>query len=571
LVTRRSEDLSRLVAPGATYGYDLEVHIGLERYLHHRQREEIRHNLETRHGISISSGQVSILANRFLQHLESLHRSRSGAIREALTRDGGYPLHIDATGENGQGTLFVAYAGWRGWVLGSWKLPTERAELILPCLQEMVAAFGEPVALLRDLGRAMILAVEELVEELKMDIPILSCHLHFLRDVGNDLLKDSYAKLRDLARRFRLKSELRKVERDLGRRLGEELPTLRHDVGEWAESATDHTLPTGLAGLAAVRFIAQWILDYHSDGHHLDLPFDRPYLALYERCRTACRAIDAYLRKPTYHAAVRRALHRLARILDPVVSETSFASVAGPLSHRARLFDELRDALRLNPKRTVDPATDRTSANPPEQAAAELQDIRKSLDTLTRSLRQRRPERGPAQDTRQAIDIILDHLEKHGDSLWGHIIQLPEEAGGGIRVVARTNNCLENYFHDIKHGERRRSGRKALTRDLECLPAAIALAYNLTCPDYVQLLCGSMNNLPEAFARLDIACCAQAILPAADSKMQIVRPEPISASLPPADRPLVRTASLRKRIESAAKSRAPHYIPGGIWPYPTEF
>ncbi len=78
-----------------------------------------------------------------------------------------------------------------------------------------------------------------------------------------------------------------------------------------------------------------------------------------------------------------------------------------------------------------------------------------------------------------------------------------QQAGGGIRLVERTNNILENFFHNMKHGERRRSGRKILTQDFEHLPPAAALAYNLRRDDYVAILCGSLEKLPEAFAQLD--------------------------------------------------------------------
>ena len=128
LVTRRSEDLQQLVPVGANYGYDLEVFVGLERFVHHRQREEIRSALQVEHDISLSSGEVSVLTKRFLSHLEELHLAHTESIRQAFTQDGGYPLHIDATGEDGRGTLFVAYAGWCEWVLGAWKIPTERAD-----------------------------------------------------------------------------------------------------------------------------------------------------------------------------------------------------------------------------------------------------------------------------------------------------------------------------------------------------------------------------------------------------------------------------------------------------------
>ena len=59
LVTRRSEALLLKISPGKVYGYDVETYVGIERFLHHRQREEIRSELAQRYGINISSGQIS--------------------------------------------------------------------------------------------------------------------------------------------------------------------------------------------------------------------------------------------------------------------------------------------------------------------------------------------------------------------------------------------------------------------------------------------------------------------------------------------------------------------------------
>ena len=74
-------------------------------------------------------------------------------------------MHVDATGEDGRGTLLLVMAGWRQWVLGAWKISTERVELILPCLLETVRRFGAPCAAMRDLGRAMTPAIDDLVSE----------------------------------------------------------------------------------------------------------------------------------------------------------------------------------------------------------------------------------------------------------------------------------------------------------------------------------------------------------------------------------------------------------------------
>ncbi len=163
LVTRRADSVLQCIMPNSITGYDLMVSVGLKRYLYYRQREEIRSELLEKHGIEISSGEVSLLSWRFLHYLSRLHYARSEQLKAALENDGGWPMHVDATGENGRGTLFVVMAGWRKWVLGSWKIATERSELILPCLQDIVRRFGIPCAAMRDLGRAVTPATEALV------------------------------------------------------------------------------------------------------------------------------------------------------------------------------------------------------------------------------------------------------------------------------------------------------------------------------------------------------------------------------------------------------------------------
>lgn len=556
LVTRRAQQLRQLLIPRRTVSYDVMVFIGIERYLHHRQREEIQDRLLQEHGIVLSAGTISDLVRLFGEYLRTLHEAHAPQLRAAMQGDGGYPLHIDATGENGRGTLLIAYTGWRQWVLGAWKIPTERADAVLPRLREVVGRFGPPRAIVRDLGRAMIPAANDLVAELAQPIPILSCHAHFLADVGKDLLKDSHGQLRKLFRDHKVRPGLRGLVREIGRKIGGDIAQVRGAVQGWQVLQDgEHTLPQGnRSGLGVVRSLAQWVLDYPADSTGADFPFDRPYLDLLDRCVRVRRAVDAFFRKPPEDREVGRALRRLARILDPVSSRASFSHVATTLRRRASLFDELRTTLRLHP------STDSGTQEPtPEAAQQELQDIQNAVDHLILSLQQRRPRRGPAQDTRQAIDLILVHLDRYGDSLWGHVIALPAEAGGGIRLVARTNNLLEGFNRSMKQGERRRSGRKILSDDFEHLPPEAALARNLLCADYVEILCGSLERLPGAFAQLDAdrrqrslaTECTNVDVPSPNT------PEIASASLPKEDRRIVRTEAMSLRILAAARSRAP--------------
>ena len=115
------------------------------------------------------------------------------------------------------------------------------------------------------------------------------------------------------------------------------------------------------------------------------------------------------------------------------------------------------------------------------------------------------------------------------------------------------------FFRDMKHNERRRSGRKILTQDFESLPPAAALAYNLRLPDYVKILCGSLNCLAKAFAELDIEKRRKKLAGgqfANDGSNDVV-PLIATASLPTEDRKIIRSDEMSRRILSAAKSRTP--------------
>jgi hypothetical protein len=537
---RRATDLRALFPARATFGYDVIVRVGLERFVHYRQRDEIRATLGAE-GVELSEAQISLLGRRFLGYLEALHCARAPELRAALAADGGWPMHVDATGEDGRGTLLAVYAGWRGWVLGAWKVPTERADVVSPRLRQMADRFGAPCAIMRDLGRAVSEAAATFAEGRTPVIPILACHMHFLRDVGKDLMRKTHDEMRGRFRHFKVLPKLRAMARGLGRSLGAALPQARREVEQWlAHRDPGHRLPNGNHGLAVVRALAQWVLDFPHDGLDQGFPFDVPMLDLYDRCIEVLAALDAFLRTAPNDVKVRKTAERLHRILRPVDCEVPFERIARELRERRALFLELRNPLRLGTK--PDHPT-----RPCAEVPADLELVRDAVLALTEALRTRRPARGPARETRRGIDIVLQHLDRHAHSLWGHAIRLPD---GRIRLVARTNNDLEGFFRGLKHDERRRSGRRVLTNDLENLPPAAALARNLTRPDYVEILCGSFADLPAAFAKLD----ADGIATVDD---RVPDDEIVTRSLPVPDRDLVRTDEMSARIFAAASSRAP--------------
>ncbi len=548
LATRRANSVVQCILPNSIVGYDVMVFVGLKRYLYHKQREDIRAQLRKKHSIDLSTGEISNLGKQFLDYLSRLHYSRADQLKEALERDGGWPMHVDATGENGRGTLLVAIAGWKKWVLGSWKISTERSDLILPCLQDTVRRFGPPCAAVRDLGRGITPAINDLVSEQEIHIPVLACHQHFLADIGTDLLKIPHSELRNLFRGTKVRPKLGGLVRDLSRQIGSKIDMAREAVQAWQSMQdTNYTLPKGIEGLAIVRAIAQWVLDYLDDSTGLDFPFDLPYLDFYNRCKIARRAMDAFLRTPPDDSLIIRIIKRFYRYIDPVSRDVAFRKVVRGIRRRDRLFKELRCKLRL-------------ASNLPENESEEdLNSMREEFDKWIVSLEKGRPERGPSHDIRSAIDTILKHVKTHGDNLWGHVISLSKAAGGGIRLVERTNQIAENFFKEIKHKERQRSGRRILTQDLENLPSSAPYAYNLKDTEYVTILCGSIENLPIAFAIMDQEEQDR-------RKNGVSREEPdnlevvfrlASSSLSTEDKRIVRTDDMNRRVKKAANSRAP--------------
>ena len=114
------------------------------------------------------------------------------------------------------------------------------------------------------------------------------------------------------------------------------------------------------------------------------------------------------------------------------------------------------------------------------------------------------PARRGCRILRRLYWVVHDYLERYRDGLLGHPVAR-DRAGKVIAVVERTNNVAEHFSPSSKQRLRRRSGRAHLDRDMEDQPAQTALATNLLDPGYVRIACGTLDQLPDAFAELDRA------------------------------------------------------------------
>ncbi|MBI4872255.1 MAG: hypothetical protein HY814_11890, partial [Candidatus Riflebacteria bacterium] len=476
-----SEALARLVPPRQRFGYDLIVHVGLARYLGNRQRCEIGAELEMRYGVSLSEGSISHLCDRFLAALETLHLTREPYLRAAM--DSGYPMHIDATCDEGKGGLFITLDGWRNWVLVAGRIPSENAVYLRPVVEQTVALFGDPVATVHDLGEAGANAVRPLRER---GVPDFVCHYHFLGAVGDKLFDAPYARLRNLLRGMRLRTRLRELLRDLRRYHNPDAADLRFSPGVLRED------------LMALVF---WMLEGEG-GKTLAFPFGLPHLDFVHRCRNALQRLEHWVPCPRSQPEWRavRCLEGLVARLD---RDTRVPQTIKELDHAWQAFDELRVTLRLTDADLPGADAGHRPIENPALQAQRLAAIERAVDAYRDDLRRNVAASAAPGCGRSPHDLVLDYLDRYRPHLFGHPV-VCDEAGQIVAVVQRTNNPAEHFFGRAKQGLRRRLGRAHRGRDLQQQPAQAAYAANLRHPDYVRLLCGSLDNLPAAFAALDI-------------------------------------------------------------------
>ena len=464
-----SRQLASLAPPGQRYGYDLIARVGLQRYLHLRQRSEIRADL-TRRGITLSAGSLSALCDRFLHLLGQLHIQRAPALRKAMQH--GYPLHLDATSDQGKGGLFLCIDGWRDWVLHAVRIRSESEAELRPALESTVALFGQPVAFMRDLGKAGANAVAACRQPPSAD---LVCQFHFLAAVGRKLLQDDHAALQRGLTRLRVRSSLREWLRPL--RAQARLPRA---------SGRDRQLPALLL----------WLLE--GDGRKRPcFPFGLAQLDFYQRCRRFEAVATQRLPDPR-SAREQDTLDRVRDLLRPL-RERAFglAALADRLACSQAAFAELRQVLRLrhDALRGRKPAT---NSPPPGLRATRLDSIANRLEAYHAELRQR-----VASATQGSLPEaeVLAYLDRYHEQLVGHP-RAYDADGQVVEVVERTNNPAEHRFGSAKRQLRRRLGRANLGRDMQDQPAEAALAANLLDKGYVRLLCGTLDELPQAFAHL---------------------------------------------------------------------
>jgi len=232
---------------------------------------------------------------------------------------GGYILHLDGTCEGDSPHLFTGMDGIAQIVLDNIKLPSEKAELLIPFFQRIKQQYGDPVALVHDMGRGILSAVKAVFQ----GIPDFICHFHFLRDIGKDLFDKEYAIIRNRLKKHKIRSLLRQRAKLLEKVIGDDSQSFYH-----LAVSIDNGEPPVMEKMApmAAYIMIHWVFD-RSELEGYGFPFDCPHLVFYRKLTVLHDMVNAQV-------GTNKAFSGLWRPLTKVVEDQQLKRAASQMDKK---------------------------------------------------------------------------------------------------------------------------------------------------------------------------------------------------------------------------------------------
>lgn len=476
--------LRALVPTKCAYGFDVIVEIGMLLFVHSRNEKEIVNELAARN-IFISERAVGYLGRKFVVYLALAHRENRRQLLGAMAKRGGYILHIDGTCEGNSPHLFCGIDGISEIVLDSIKIPSEKKELLVPFLQRIKDQFGDPVALVHDMGLGILAAVAEVFPGAADFI----CHFHFLRDVGKDLLLEDYQTIIKRLRKYNVRGLLKQKARYLERK--RECPAAIADLKKSLGSDELNAASVEHIPAAAAYALIHWAFESSSESKGYGFPFDRPHLDFYQRLKKVQALLenimDIRLRDK---AKDNRSFLQVKKLLDEVLSDGQLKDAVADIEAKAKVFDKLREALRIALPEGKKGLNDDGGEEP---------DIR----TIEKKATEFRGWLVGSEKRKHTYRKMIEQMDKYWEKLFADPLVINTPDGQSTITPQRTNNLLERFFRGEKRRGRKKGGTASLNKMLKSILAETPLVRNLNSEEYLEIILNGCSTLAERFSHID--------------------------------------------------------------------
>ncbi len=464
--------------------------------------------------------EVEYLGRKFIKYLALAHRQATPRIEQAMQRNGGYILHLDATHEADAPALMSGMDGLNQIVLANVKIPSEKVDHIAPFLRQLQSDYGDPIACVHDMGTGICKAIAQVFPGTRDFV----CHFHFLRDAGKDLIDPAYAQLRKILRDHSATKELR----TMARKARQHIDTQGFDATCPLSAITDGEDCEDMAqmGLVLTYLLALWCLQGKKSGNGYGFPFDRPLLEFARRLSTLNDCLPVLQQRlPQEDRIGNRLFAKFTRKVRGIVKGSGFAKVVEELEWRCRLFDDLREKMRI-----AEPGS-RNGLND-EGTEKAMNSIRKGVLQFRSRLDKNRKFAGDA-----LCQKVAEQIDKYGDRLFADPIEVNTPSGSVTVYPQRTNNMLEQFFRGLRRGHRRKTGDNSMRRVLQTMLADTPLVKNLDNTEYMKILLNGKERLEELFAELESA-----------PEIEVLQSEPDANGILPGFRKLIQEEALPDQV-----------------------
>jgi hypothetical protein len=479
-------ELKALSPYRCTFGYDVIVYVGYALFVHCRSEKEIMKELAERN-ISISDREISFLGKKFVMYLAMAHRESRQRIRRAMALGGGYILHLDGTCEGDSPHLFSGLDGIAELVLDNVKLPSEKADLLIPFLQQIKQHYGDPIALVHDMGKGILTATGEVFP----GKPDFICHFHFLRDIGKDLLEEDYQRIRNRLKKLKIRTSLRQRARALYKAVGEDDRAVRALMAGINKGKIDlfsfHQMPD----LAAFTMI-HWAFDTSGQLRGYGFPFDLPHLLFYQRLKMIYSLIeqirDTALR---YENKTYKPLFQLFRLIKRIMDDPTLNKSVAQIEERVKVFEDLRKALRIALPEGKNGLNDEGDNTNIKTIKEKVKEFREQIMTDSHF------------SEKSHYKKMIQQIDAYWEKLFADPIPVDTPNGRVVIQPQRTNNTLERFFRDLKRRNRKKTGTVSLTKTLKTILSDTPLVKNLDNEQYLSIILDGCNTLEERFEKID--------------------------------------------------------------------
>ena len=509
----RSEELKDLVPHSSKFGFDVLVHVGKAIFLRCRNEEEVQSEIKEKNIRTISLSEIRYLARKFIIYLALAHKESSSKLREMIQNRGGYILHVDSMCDGNSPHLMSGLDELSKIILGNVKLPTEKADKIIPFFEKLKTTFGNPLAIVSDMSKAILNAAGQVFKKILHFI----CHYHFLRDIGKDLFGKENDILRNRLKHHGIQGLLLKQAAH-NKNGVDKYPDLINDFVAAMEETTEQEspftktnsvagefVPAGTAkevannmifnkrsAQAAAYTMIQWAVNGKKEGNGYGFPFDRPHLNFYQRLKSLY-SISERLQRISLPDCIKskHPFYKISAVLENTLKDKKLLAAVALMQEKSPVFDRLRDAMRIAPP------TGKAGLND-DGTDADIKTIEKGVEEFRQWLVNK-----DCFKENKSYQKMIEQIDKYWKQLFADPIIVNTSRGKITIQPQRTNNILERFFRSIRYGYRRKSGKNSLSKTLKAMLADTPLVKNLNNPEYLKIILNGKATLEERFAEID--------------------------------------------------------------------